>query len=114
MKYEFNKVLGGLSRWIGDNLYHRMNDVQEVLARVVIGRVLSNEEGIKAALVNNGIVRTFGIIDEDGMVDVDTLFNDIKREVERKGKITVNIPLVGKISLSPEDVDDMRGYICAR
>jgi hypothetical protein len=57
MKYEFNKVLGGLSRWIGDNLYHRMNDVQEVLARVVIGRVLSDEEDIKAGLVKNGIVR---------------------------------------------------------
>ena len=51
MKYEFSKVLGGLSRWIGDNLYHRMNDVQEVVARVVIGRVLTHEDGIKSALM---------------------------------------------------------------
>ena len=48
------------------------------------------------------------------MVDVESLFCDIKREVERKGKVSINIPLVGKISLSPEDIDDMRGYICAR
>lgn len=111
MKCEFEKVVYGASNWIGEKLYPKMNDLQEMVARVFIGRVLESEEQIKNALLGNGIIRTFGIIDDDGMVDVDALLSDIKREIERKGKLVVNIPLIGKLTFSPEDADELHNYI---
>ena len=111
MKYKFEKVVEGLSKWIGDEVYMKMNDLQEIVARMFIGRVVTNESKIKDALVNNGIIRSFGFIDGDGMVDVDELFAELKREIERKGRLVINIPMIGKLTFVPGDVDNLYNYI---
>lgn len=105
MKYTFEKVIDGTVDYIAEELLTRMNDVQEFAARVLIGRVVNNQERIKDALVSNGFIRTFGIIDSEGAVDVEGLARDIKREIARKEKITLSIPMFGKMTFHPEDVD---------
>lgn len=107
MKYELDKVLDGIAKYIDDEMYSRMNDFQEFAARVLVGRVLENSEEIQDSLINNGYIRTFGIIDSDGMVDVEGLASDIKREISRKGKITFTIPMFGKMTFVPSDVDEL-------
>lgn len=104
-KYEFERVIDGLVQYINDELYSGMNDIQEFAARVLVGRVINNQEHIKETLVNNGFIRTFGVIDSDGMVDVVGITNDIKREIGRKEKITFDIPMFGKMTFRPSDVD---------
>jgi hypothetical protein len=105
MKYEFEKVMDGISKYINNEIYSEMNDWQEFMARVMIGRIINNHEEVKEMLVNNGYIRTFGIIDSSGMVDVESLASDIKREIERKEKITFNLPLFGTYTFKPMDVD---------
>lgn len=111
MKYKFEKVVESAAKWIGEKVYPKMNDLQEFVARMFVGRVLENEEKIKETLASNGMLRTFGFIDDEGMVDVDVLFADIKREVERKGKLVINIPWIGKLTFTPEDVDELHNCI---
>ena len=111
MMYEFNRVIDGISRYIDTEIYSKMNELQEFAARVLIGRFISNEDTVKDSLVNNGFIRTFGIIDADGMIDVITLAKDIKREIARKGKISFEIPMFGTMSFVPEDVDSLFRYI---
>lgn len=103
--YEFERVVNGLVKYIDNEIYPQMNDLQEFAARVLVGRVIQNGQNIKNNLINNGYIRTFGIIDEDGMVDVEGLGNDIKRELSRKGKVTLTVPMFGKLSFTPTDVD---------
>ena len=105
MKYEFEKVIDGLSRYIDNEIYSGMNDYQEFLARLFVGRIIGNEHKVKESLINNGFIRTFGIIDSDGMVDIDSLAQDLKREIGRKEKITFSIPMFGKMTFHPTDVD---------
>lgn len=107
MKYELDRVLDGIAKYIDEEMYSRMNDLQEFAARVLVGRVLENSEEIQDSLINNGYIRTFGIIDSDGMVDVEGLAADIKREISRKGKITFTIPMFGKMTFVPSDVDEL-------
>jgi hypothetical protein len=107
MKLEFEKIIEGMAQYINDELYPRMNDLQEFMARVLVGRVINNEEAIKDILINNGFLRTFAIIDNEGMVDIYSLAKDLKREIGRKEKITFDIPFFGKISFKPCDVDSL-------
>ena len=105
MKHDFNTVIDGVSRYINNEIYSNMNDLQEFVARVFIGRFISNEEKVKESLIHNGFVRTFGIVDSEGRVDVDSLAKDIKREIKRKEKITLSIPMFGEMTFVPSDVD---------
>ena len=111
MKYEFTKVIDGASRYIDAEILQKMNDWQEMLARIFVGRIIGNENELRDKLVNNGFIRTFGIIDGDGMVDVEGLARDIKRELSRKGKTTFNIPVIGKLTFEASDVDVLYRHI---
>ena len=110
MKYEFEKVVDGIIKYIDKEMLHEMNDVQEFFARVIVGRVLNNQEQIKRSIMSNGFLRTFGVIDSEG-VDVDGLMEDLKREIQRQEKITFSIPMFGKITFRPSDVDELHKYI---
>lgn len=111
MKQTFEKVIDGVSNYIDSNIYSGMNDLQEFIARIVVGRVIDNSAEIKSALANNGVIRTFGFIDEEGMIDVDHLMSDIKNEIRRKGEIHISIPMFGKLKFVPEDVDVLHRFI---
>lgn len=107
MKVKFEAVLDGAAKFIDKEIYSKMNDWQEILARITIGRVFENREAVKTAIVNNGFIRTFGIVDEEGNVDIERLANDLKTEISRKGKMTVTIPMFGNLTIHPVDVDNL-------
>lgn len=105
---KFEKVLDGLSRYINKNVYPNIgNDWQELMMRLAVGRILNNPENVKQMVLSNGFVRTFGIIDSEGNVDIENLAKDLKREISNKGKITVEIPMLGKMSFVPADIDEI-------
>ena len=114
MKYDVKKVINGLSKYMDAEIYSGMNDLQEMAARVLVGRLLVNEDNLKETLVNNGYLRTFGIIDGEGMVEVDDLVKDIKRELTKKGKVSLSIPMFGKLTFKPSDVDVMYKHITGK
>lgn len=111
MRYEFDRVIDGLSRYIDAEIYAGMNNWQEMLARIFIGRIIGNEAELKEKIVGNGFIRTFGIVDSEGMIDVESLAKDLKRELSRKGEMSFNIPMFGKLTFKPTDVDVLYRHI---
>lgn len=114
MKVKFESVIDGINRYLDKEIYGNLNDLQEFLARLAVGRINQNSELIKTALMSNGLARTLCIVDSEGMVDVDSLCQDIKREIDRKGSIQVEIPMIGKLTFKSVDVDVLRDLINGR
>lgn len=102
----FDQVLDGLSRYLNKNFYANLNDWQEIVARLAVGRILGNEN-LKQNLMANPYVRTFAIFDSEGNVDLEPIMRDLRKEIERKGKMTVEIPMFGKISFTGEDISEI-------
>lgn len=111
MKVSFEKVIDGLNRYIDKEIYANLGDLQEILVRMVVGRVNQNSEVIKNYFMTNGFYRTLCIVDSEGMVDVDKLLQELKTEIERKGSIMVEVPLIGKMTFRASDVDVLRREI---
>jgi hypothetical protein len=111
MQYQFSTVIEGISKYINHEIVSGMNDLQELMARIAIGRILENHENIKETLSSNGVIRAMGIIDSDGYVDVDYLLDAIKKEIERKGKLTISIPMFGKITFHSSDIETIKHYV---
>lgn len=103
----FEQVLDGLARYLNKNFYANLNDWQEIVARLAIGRITGNPEALKQSLQANGIIRTFAIFDSEGNVDLEPIMRDLRKEIERKGKMTVEIPMFGKISFTGEDISEI-------
>jgi hypothetical protein len=108
---EFEKVVRGILKYLDREIYGGMSDWQEMIARIAIGRIFSDEEKLKSTLTSNPFLRTFSIIDADGRVDAEGLMKDIKRQIEAKGKLEFSLPMLGKFSFVTSDVDTLHRYI---
>lgn len=111
MAVPFERVMDGVIKYIDAEIIGGMNEWQELVARMAIGRIAENSESVKSAVLSNGIVRTFGVVDSNGMIDIDGLARDLKREIARKGKLTVKIPMFGVMTFKPDDVDKIHYMI---
>jgi hypothetical protein len=103
----FEQILDGLARYMNKYFYSNLNDWQEIVARLAVGRIIGNPEALKQSLQANPFVRTFAVFDSEGNVDLEPIMRDLRKEIERKGKMTIEIPLFGKISFAGEDVTEL-------
>lgn len=104
---EFDRVLDGIIRYLNREVFKGLNDWQDVMARIAVGRMLGNREELKRSLMSNGFFQTLGIMDSRGMVDVEGLADDLRNEIRRKGKISIKLPLLGTFTFTDTDVDDL-------
>lgn len=108
---EFERVINGIVRYLNSEIYKGMNDWQEMLARIAVSRAVNNANNIKIALSNNPFIRTFAIVDENGMVDVDGLMRDIKSQFNHKEKISFSLPMFGTFTFTSDDIDKLHRMI---
>lgn len=108
---EFNKVLNGISKYLSKEIIPNMNSWQSTLSRVAVARLLNNSENLKKMLTENAFIKTFGIFDDSGNVDIDGLAADIKTAIREKGYIEFELPLFGNFKFVESDIDKMISYI---
>lgn len=108
---KFEKVIDGIVEYIEENIYKDMSDWQELLARVAVSRMIGNTDDLKKTFVTNPFIRTFAIVDSEGEVDVEGILTDIKEQLEKKDKVTIEMPLLGKFTFVPDDVDELYNTI---
>lgn len=61
---------------------------------------------------DNKFVKMLGIMDDEGNVDVETLKDELKKNISKDG-VKVDIPVIGTLTFHKEDVDKLYGYIMA-
>ena len=104
---EFEKVIDGILRYLEAEIYKGMNDWQKIMARVAVSRMIGNTEALKNAIVNNAYLRTFAVVDSNGMVDVDGLAKDLKEQLRAMQKVSITVPLMGTFTFTEADVDKL-------
>lgn len=107
----FDRVLNGIMKYLDREILANMNDWQEMLARIAVSRVIGNGNNLKDMLCQNAFVRTFAIVDENGNVDVDGIYRDIKEQIRAKGKIEFTLPMFGTFRFTEADIDRLYSTI---
>ena len=107
----FEKVVDGIAHYIDGELYGALNDWQEVIMRMAVGRVLGNKELLKQRIAENPLLMSFVMLDDDGEMDADAFLADLKNAISRKGGLKVSIPLFGNMKFTESDVDILKKYI---
>jgi hypothetical protein len=107
----FDRVLNGLMKYMDREIFSSMNDWQEMLGRIAVSRLIGNSEQLKNTIMSNAYVRTFAIVDENGNVDVDGLYRDLKEQIRAKDKVEISLPMFGTFRFTESDVDRLYATI---
>ena len=111
MKVDSTKLVNGLINFADQEVINNLPTVGKWLVGAGVGITTSKINEIVNALNENSIVKMMGIIDEDGLFDIDLIIDNLKQSANRYGKMNVQVPLVGRLTFSESDVDTLRGYI---
>lgn len=108
------RVEKGIANYMDTELMAKLpaNGWERVVIGAAIGIAVKRSERVVNALKDNAIVKTLGVITEDGAVDVDTLKEAAMEQVKKQGFAEIGgIPIIKKITFRAEDVEKLYHYI---
>lgn len=108
---DFDTVIDGMAKYIDTYICKNLNDWQDIMVHMIVGRVYDNKAAIQKALTDNGFIRAFCVIDGDGKVDIERLLYELKAQIQRKQKVSISVPLLGTMTFTADDVDMLRKTI---
>ena len=108
--YSYAQVINGLTRFIDNDIVPKVNGWQKWVIGGGAGLILSNAKNVFNQLKDNDVVKLLGVIDEDDYIDVDKIYREFKKQAS-KTDITLNIPMLGELTLNERDLDKLYSYI---
>lgn len=103
--YEYNKILDAISKFVDEDILTNVNGWQKWLLGSGLGLVLSDSEDMFNQIKNNEFVKMLKIVDGD-KINVDKIYKELKKQA-KKTPISINIPMIGVLTLKEEDVDKL-------
>lgn len=111
MKVDSNKLINGIVNYADNEVISSLPTVGKWLLGTGIGITTTKVDDIVKSLNNNAIAKTLGIVDDNGLFDLDLIVENMKNSANRYGKMTIQVPLVGALTFSEADIDSLRNYI---
>lgn len=112
MNYTKEQVVGGIIDYIDHEIINQMATPAKVIISTGIGLAKRNIENTIGELSSNQVVKALGIIDDNGLIDIDTLSEELKISMSKVGRMTISLPFnMGQVTLVPDDVDILVRYI---
>lgn len=105
----YAQVKQGLTGYITNEIIAKMAGWQQWVAGAFTALAVNRADVIFDQLRQNAMVKTLGIIDQSGMIDLDALYQAFKTQA--KEPITIALPALGNLTLSATDIDLIYQYI---
>lgn len=111
MKLNSEQVVQGLINYADNEIMNKLPSTGKWIMGTAIGLAAGKAHETIDALSENTIVKMLGVIDEDGLIDVDALIGAMKSSADRYGNLSVDVPMIGKLTFSSSDVDNLKIYM---
>lgn len=109
--YTAEQVLQGLINYVDKEVLAKLDTKGKIVLGTGITIAMQNASTLLKNIPENDIVKMLGVVDENGMYDVEKIAVALKANVEKFGKLQFDVPLVGKLAFVPEDVTLLTQYI---
>lgn len=112
MKISFENVELGIAEYLDKELLSQYpnNSYHRVLIGMGLSLVLKQKLNDIRELLQNDTVKSVGIVDADGNIDVDLLRDTLKEQMTNEG-IRYENKFIGAITFTKEDVDVLYKYL---
>ena len=104
------QVRSGLERYIEAEIISQIADWRKWVIGAAASMALDKSTDIFNQLKGNPIVKALGEIDDQDMIDIDRLHSEFAKQAQR-GAITIDVPMLGALTLNAHDVDRLYQYI---
>lgn len=108
-----SSLLPGVSKFIDENIlsHYAPTSMKRILMAGGVSLYLKQNEGMVDSLTSNPLFASLGVVNGSGMIDIDTIRDTLKNEVNKAGFMRISIPIIGDVDFTTEDIDALYRYI---
>lgn len=107
-----DSVAKGLASFIDSEILPKMGGWQKWVFGTAAGLATKRADSIVKELMRNPIVKALGLVTDDGLIDLDSIYSELSRQAS-KGPAVIQVMGMGDLRLTAEDVDSIYQSILA-
>jgi hypothetical protein len=106
-------IIPGLSNFLDNVVLSQFSPTspKRIIGAGVLSLALKNADTTLYTILQNPMVIGLGIVTENNLIDIDTVKYILKEQISKAGVMRINVPLLGNIDFTSEDVDSLYKYI---
>lgn len=107
----FAQFESGIITYIENEIIKKITDWRKWLIGGAVALGMGKFEGMYAQIKENPIIKSLGVIDDQGLIDIDSLYNAAKQTAQATGSVTQTLPILGATTFTVDDIDSLYRYI---
>ena len=104
------QIINGVVKYIDAEILSKINGWQKWVLGAGAGIAVGRAGQIFNTIANHPMVKMLGVVDEQGMVDIDMLHKEFAKQAA-KGPVTFDVPMLGAMTINQNDVEKLYHYI---
>ena len=105
-----DQAMRGAARYADNEIIPHLPTGKGIGAGIALALIMEGGKSRLLALREHPVVQMMGIMDADGNIDLDRLYNAARPRVDGQ-KLPVNIPIIGELRFDVGDLDKLYRYI---
>lgn len=111
MAATMEQVVTGLAKYINAEFVEQVDGLKKWAVIGAASLAVGKMEAVGDTIQKSQIARSFGVIGEDGGIDIDALKACLDAAAEKTGPVVQQIPLLGPVTFKKEDIQKIYDYI---
>ena len=104
-----DQAMRGTVRFIETEILPHLPTGKGIGAGIAVALIMDGGKEKILSLRNHPVVQMMGVMDENGNINIDRLYNAARPKFEQK--LPVSIPFIGELKFDQNDVDKLYRYI---
>lgn len=105
------RFINGLLTYIDEEVIPSLPQSGRWGLGTLIVLMASRANGLYDSLVTNDFIKSLGIVGDGGTIDENRLADAISQSATKYGKLTLNVPMLGVLTFSADDVEKAKQII---
>ena len=101
----FDRLMQGVAGYIENEIISVLPGWKKWVAGGVVSLAMDKSTAVFKAVKDHPMAKAFGIVRDDGMIDIETIYKHMRASADKTGPITLEVPMVGVFKVSAQDMD---------
>lgn len=111
---EMARIRDGVLEYATERVLPKMSPARQFLAGTALGVVAARADALMKVLTENELVKASGLVTENGMVDLDAVFDAAAMQMRKQKTLPLDIPMMGRWTFDENDLRELYQTIVAR